>query len=513
MGVSCGGSASTGAVGTQLQAVGAADLYLTFNAKMTLWRARYNKHTNFAMESLEQPFNTQVSFGQEAQCVLNRTGDLIYFMYVVIDLPGITGVKQAVGTGLCGGNGADQFPWAPDTCDACCDGAYPKPCALNTTACAAVTDYGNLGSDCGNDDHIDETKVWAHWTNAIGQYLVKQAVIVVGGQIVDTLYNDYLFMWEELSGKPGKRLTEMIGKRATLEELIEESAETRRLYVPLPFWFTQNSGNALPLVSLQFHGVQVHVCFESLKNCIQVSGPGVTVLKSDECTPITSQDLRARLDTTYVYLDIEERDRFATGSFEQLITQVQRNVVVASQQQVAVQLNFNHPIIELIWAVRRRCQEVLNNHFNFSGKHNKDPLEYVHLKLNNLPRFQGREARYFRLVQPYQFHTNIPDAFVYCFSFALHPEAPQPSGSCNFSRIDNVEMVFELQSELFQNTQYAYNPYGQFVGGRGCAMPQGGYVGGAVNTDPYAGQVSIIIIARNWQIFRFRSGLAGRAFN
>lgn len=506
----CGSGGSSGAVTTQIMSVGAADLYLTFGAMVTFFRSRYNKHTNFAMEALEQPFNTQVAFGADAQCNLNRTGDLIYFMYAVIDIPGITAIRNKSGAIGCGQGSVNQFPYACDPCDACGDGPYGKPCGGDNAACD-MTRYGELGTGCQQCADRAAEGPWCHWTNAIGQFLIKQAMIVIGGQVVDTLYADYLFMWEELSGKPGKRLTEMIGKRLTREELIEESAEARRLYVPLPFWFTQHSGNALPLVSLQFHGVQVHMCFAQLQQCIQVSGENVQVIKSCECTPITAQDLSARLDTTYVYLDIEERDRFATGSFEQLISQVQYVPITSNQQTVSLQLNFNHPIIELIWAVRRKCQEVLNNHFNYSGKWGKDPIDYVHLKLNNLPRFSGREARYFRLVHPYQHHTNIPDAFVYCFSFALHPEAPQPSGSCNFSRIDNVEMTFDMQAEMFNSnpnnfcgSNNSWNPYGA----RNCG--EGARLSGP--SDGYNGQYKIMIFGRNWNIFRFREGLGGKAF-
>ena len=179
----------------------------------------------------------------------------------------------------------------------------------------------------------------------------------------------------------------------------------------------------------------------------------------------------------YVYLDIEERDRFATGSFEQLISQVQNYVITTKSCQVRMNLNFNHPIIEMIWAVRRKCQENCNNHFNYAGKWGRDPVKYVHLRLNNLARFSGREGRYFRLVQPWQFHTNIPDSFTYCFSFALHPEDAQPSGSANFSRIDNVEFVLDLQDALSEE------------------------------------EVTVLVFARNWNVYRFREGLGGVAFS
>lgn len=173
-------------------------------------------------------------------------------------------------------------------------------------------------------------------------------------------------MWEELSGKPGQILREHIGKEHALSHLVDDNAHSRRLYVPLPFWFTQTSGNALPVVSLQFHGIQLHVCSVDLQYCVQTSCSfdrpnSVLVLKRQRRNPLTEQDLKACIETTYVYLDIDERDRFATGPFEQLITQVQAYQICTRSCQVRMSLNFNHPILELIWAVRRKCQDHVNN--------------------------------------------------------------------------------------------------------------------------------------------------------
>lgn len=285
-------------------------------------------------------------------------------------------------------------------------------------------------------------------------------------------------MWEELAGKVGARLTEMIGKRYTRVQLIADSFYDRRLWVPLPFSYTQTSGNALPLVSLQFHGVQISVCFEQLQRCVIQSDCNALVLKTRDCTPLVAQDLSARLDTTYIYLDIQERDRFAVGAFEQLITQVQMYVTNTRIDTVRLQLNFNHPVIELIWAVRRKCQEAKNNHFNYAGKFNLDPINHVSLRFNNLPRFSGKTGKYFRLVQPYQHHSLTPDAYIYCYSFALNPEDAQPSGSVNMSRIDNCELLLDLQPELFQGD----------------------------------GEVTVMVFGRNWNIFRYREGLGGLAY-
>jgi hypothetical protein len=454
------------------------------------------------MESIGQPFNTAVAFGSEAQITLNRNGDLIYYMYVVVDLPGIVAVdttSQAFGLG--GATG--QFPIFMDQSCA--------PCAKNDEV--PIVDYleDNFtdASSGGKQEMLKKAKdkwlqdkyksgpaleccdevedcpdnlcpelngTWAHWTNDIGQFLIRCARVVIGGSTVDTLFNEFLFMWEELTGKSGRRLTEMVGKRYTRTQLICDSRQRRVLYVPLPFWFTQHSGTALALASLQFHGVQVHIEFERLEKCIVVSGPNVAVRNAATSVALTANDLSACLETTYVYLDNVERDRFATTHYEVLIVQNQAFHMQTTNSQVRMQLNFNHPVLELIWAVRRQCHERCNNWFNWSGIDNRDPVEKAALHLNNQSRFSNKPGPWFRLVQPYQHHSNIPDSFCYCYSFALYPEDPSPSGSCNMSRIDHVDLQLTLQEGLGKE------------------------------------QVTVMVFARNWNVLRFREGLAGLAF-
>jgi hypothetical protein len=238
------------------------------------------------------------------------------------------------------------------------------------------------------------------------------------------------------------------------------------------------------LASLQFHGVQLQVSFEELKNCVQVSGDNIAVVKCKNGQgPLVDSDLSAKLLTTYVYLDLQERDRFATGEIDQLVDQVQWYSTVSTTSQARIMLSFNHPLIELIWCVRRKEMSASNNWFNYSGKWGRDPISQVSLRLNNSNRFSQREGRYFRLVVPYECHTCIPESYVYCFSFALFPEDANPSGSCNASRIDNIELILDFQAELFDTANDAPKP-----------------------------ELAITVFARSLNILRFRDGLSGLVY-
>lgn len=461
---SLAGNTSAGAL-TQLIAQGAVDKYLYESATKTFWKMRYDRCTQFSMEGVLQQFQSQVAFGQSAQLTVNRTGDLIYYMYVAIELPGI-----------CLGHDCatrSTFPVADGSAHYRADASvYAEYCsesdiAANVGSAAPGSaqavheaiengrsrwlrdNYGSAPVEGSAFDGQDEApEKWVSWCNAIGQVLIKQASISIGGSVVSELYSTFLIIWDELSGKSGKELREMIGRRDTRAELVRDSARRRLLYVPLPFWFTESAGQALPLASLQFHGVQVQVHFEELARCIQTSEDNAQVLNCDTNAPVQASDLRAAIETTMVYLGTQERAKFSSTHFEVLITQVQQMTQTCSTSVCRMQLAFNHPCLELLFVCKRRSAIKSNSHTDFGGIDNRDPIDKLTLYLNNQTRFSC-SAPYLRLVQPYQHHSRIPDGFIYSYSFALNPEVGcQPSGSLNFSRIDNVDITVELQPGL-----------------------------------------------------------------
>ena len=439
----------------QMACCGTMTALLTGAPTLSYWRFRYLQYTNFAMMSIVQSFDSQVAFGSQAQAKIQKVGDLLYFLYVLFQLPGIRACPLAAG----GCGPSQSFPYAVDGNNPCSqvDAAYFASVEGGVQSWL-FNQYGSCGDyetdcaldACGTGAGTCDVEPYAHWTNAIGQFLIKKASLMVGSQIIDTLYNDYLYMWEELSGKPGKRLVEMIGKYTCRDDLIAFSQAGRILYVPLPFYFTQTPGNALPLVSMNFAPALLICQFESLLNCVVVSGPDLQVVKCDGGGPLTSNDLVAAVESCQIILDLLERDRFAATNFEQLITQVYPLYQCVCCQNTRIQLGFAFSVIELIFAVRRKCNERYNNWFNYSGLLGKEPLIAAGLLFNQQERQCMRNASWYRTVQPYQFHTLIPDAYVYDYSFALYPEEAQPSGCANFTRLESVTLVLEFQTGLDQ---------------------------------------------------------------
>lgn len=162
----------------------------------------------------------------------------------------------------------------------------------------------------------------------------------------------------------------------------------------------------------------------------------------------------ATLYVDYIYLDTDERRRFAQVSHEYLIEQLQftgdETVTVGSNK---FKLNFNHPCKELVWVCRKSGADAVNQWFNFTTAETEssdslsfagvNPVTKAKLQLNGHDRFSEREGKYFNYVQPYQHHENVPREGINVYSFALKPEEHQPSGSCNFSRIDNATLQVE----------------------------------------------------------------------
>jgi len=222
----------------QLVAYGAQDVFLTGNPEITFWKVSYRKHTNFAMESIEQIFNGQADFGRRVTATISRNGDLIYRTYVQLTLPEINQSMAANGT----------------------EGVY------------------------------------ARWLDYPGEQIIAQAEVEIGGQRIDRQYGDWMHIWNQLTMTNEKAVgyNQMIGHTTQLTYLIDPSfanisgpcvssggpsqicaprnalPETT-LYIPLLFWFNTNPGLALPLIALTAgqKNVTPFVCeFNKRENCL-----------------------------------------------------------------------------------------------------------------------------------------------------------------------------------------------------------------------------------------------------
>jgi hypothetical protein len=479
----------------QLVAYGAQDVFLTGTPEITFWKVSYRRHTNFAMESIEQTFSGQADFGRRVTCTISRNGDLAYRTYLQVTLPEI-----------------NKHMGANDACG-------------------------------------------ARWLDFIGEQLIAQVEVEVGGQRIDRQYGDWMHIWNQLtlSKEQESGYHKMIGHTTQLTYMTESgrsdiagpcassSAPNQvcaprsalpetTLYVPLQFWFCRNPGLALPLIALQYHEVKINIDFRPIGECLfAMSG-------TTSATQAYQQSLvAASLYVDYIFLDTDERRKMAQNPHEYLIEQVQftgdESVGSSSNK---IKLNFNHPCKELIWVVQPDanvdyCDSLIAG-TTLNSTHGAQPFNYTDaidslpndiaayggaaidvngefgtqsvegsaavdagaaaaangaqglsdagsfvlaetaldmhcwgenpvvtakLQLNGQDRFSEREGSYFDTVQPFQHHTRAPDSGINVYSFGLRPEEHQPSGSCNFSRIDNAVLQLVLSAGAVSGTATA----------------------------------------------------------
>ena len=387
----------------QLVAYGAQDVYLTGNPQITFFKVVYRRHTNFAIEAIEQTPTGSNSLGSRVSFQITRNGDLIHRVYFY--------------------------------------GAI-----TNTSSSTAVALVPNFG-----------------------QKLLKTIELEIGGQRIDKHYSEWLYIWNELSLPVGKRdgYNVMVGANArNIATTLAASAEYE-LYVPLEFWFCRNVGLALPLIALQYHEVKINIEYESA--AAMVDGTATNYTFEEEAKPSgysTNQAFnggpvkldKATLWVDYIFLDTDERRRFAQLSHEYLIEQLQftgaDSITSSGESMKSIRMNFNHPCKELIWTVHKNVAGVYWNNYSTAATGNDhldstNPITNAKIMLNGNDRFATRKGEYFSLVQPYQHHENTPNKFhqgINVYSFALKPEEHQPSGTLNMSRIDTA--VLSLSSSI-----------------------------------------------------------------
>ena len=372
----------------QLVAYGAQDIYLTGNPQITFFKVVYRRHTNFSMESIEQTINGSVGPNSRVTSTISRNGDLVYRLFYELD--------------------------------------------------HEVT-LGNA-VECSN----------------VGAAAFENIEIEIGGQRIDRITGQWMNVWYSLTEPNSSRLVAAgAGSGGTLFQDLACMAGCAKVAgngstvtkldftasVPLPFWFCRNPGLALPLIALQYHEVKV-----------------VTTFAGAPYMPATNG---TKLWADYIYLDTDERRRFAQVSHEYLIEQVQFQAAGAAT--TSQELNFNHPVKELIWTggpVRAAAtgggadgsEAIVENHGTINTLEGGD----YYLKLNGHDRMAARPLSYFTKQQVWMHHTG-PGGLVTAsgsaadvgkgndsiavYSFALKPEEHQPSGTCNFSRIDNAQLV------------------------------------------------------------------------
>ena len=425
----------------QLVAFGAQDEYIIGNPQVTFFKVVYRRHTNFSMESMKQLFLSNFDKTSDTinTCKLTKVGDLVGKIWLQVKLPALT----------------------------------------NTSGT-----YNN-------------------WCNNTGHAFIKECHLEIGGSLIEKHYSQWLDVYNELTDHHEKEyigLNKHSAKNTYLRSKKQGIQDDINLYIPLHFFCCKDPGLALPLLALQYHDVVLKVHTRSIFSLL--TGDNLTITEGK--SPVV--DIYA----DYYFLDTEERQRFTQSSHEYLIEQIQ--IKLKTPLKSAIKIDFTHPVKELIWVVQHSSAALeqgntkpssteidptkntsssisqKHDYFNYSAIQTQDSENYngvtcnehfstCKIQFNNQDRISERKASYFRMCQPLMAKHRMPKKHIYCYSFALDPGNHTPTGSCNFSRIDKIELLFKT------------------------------------NTSPQNFQGDITVYAINYNVLRIASGMGGLAYS
>lgn len=419
----------------------------------------YKRHTNFAMEVIPQTINGTAGNNQRISVTIARNGDLVGYMY------------------------AQLTP---------------------TSTSMFLTSNNNVADTC--------------W---IAERAFSAIELTIGGQRIDKHFQTWWRVYSELNLSDENKvqynkMTSLSNPQATNQSAASQGV----VYLPFIFFFNRNPGLYLPLIALQYHEVRLDIdCATNYATYFGTAQPTIWA--------------------NYVFLDTEERRRFAQKGHEYLIEQVQHTggdtipSNVTETSAATIRLSFNHPVKELAWVYQSSSfpsaslnalwnftsnvanvnvtvsslvlantstairttelgspQVLLANVVNVStttlgspaspllstvasfalngwteegapaasaaqqGGLEVGPLHQFKLILNGQDRFKEQFGKFFNQIQPFYHHTGNPYPGIYNYSFALHPEEHQPTGTCNFSRIDNAQVQLWLKNRSESSSAY-----------------------------------------------------------
>lgn len=400
----------------QLVSLGRQDVYLSGNPQTTFFKQVYRRYTNFSVETQRIPFETDPNFGKLVSITIPRNGDLLGQLWLDIRLPRVDA------------SGAETFTG--------CSGANTGLAPINT----------------------QNTTPTYSWVNGVGYAMIDYVSIQIGQQEIDRHTGEWLYLWSRLS-TPYSRYQGFNTMIGFSENYTQETQQgPLQLIVPLSFWFCRNIGTALPLIALQSTPIRVYIKFKNGYDMVYGNN-----LQSDPCVDIPNKPFISDITLwgDFIFLDVEERRRFVSSKHEYLIDQVQyvkRYSIPEKTTNISVPLNFNHPLKEIVWVVQQDRMVNSHDYFNYgsraqldTGTRAIDLIDSAVLQFDGYDRFERQTAKYFRLMQTWQRHTAIPPAqndFIYVYSFSLAPEAAQPQGSCNASRLDSIVLQMTMNGSV-----------------------------------------------------------------
>ena len=512
----------------QLASYGGADIYITGNPEITYFKTVYRRHTNFAKESIIQHINGKVGHGRTVNIDITRAGDLLGAIWLQLRPPFFTN--------------ADTW----------------------------------------------------YYTQGLGNALIKRVDLVIGGQLIDRQYGEWMSIWEELSVSTGRRpgLDAMTLTNVPMTSLatITDEADAPYLNVPLQFWFCRNPALALPIVAMSLHEIRLQIEFGSLEDITSsyipsdTSSPEYELIipddknsypdsnpDSDVKVYASGQNMECEVWATYYHLDSDERRQLVQNPLEYLIEQVQHkgayrpvggtikkynpepitdtdtssDPTPAYQKQtfdiknIRYDLGFANPVKELIWGIRPILDVPVDDDIvTLTNKRTRTKIGFGQfwgefdsgvIRFNGQDRMKDRPDDHFLLTQNYQRHTRVPrynkltgseqitvasadeefgpvySARIYTYSFGLNPEQHQPSGTANFTKLDDA--FLDLRGITITDPILIDNPNPPTPPAPNPPIPRPDGI------SNYFNGLELVVYATSYNVLRIKDGMAGLAYD
>jgi hypothetical protein len=375
----------------QLKASGIQDAYIYGEpgnaSNFNFLKQIYKRSENFSSQFVELDFLGDVDFSKKIEVIIPRKGDYIHKMYLRLVLPSF----------------------------------------------------------------VKESGDYSGWTNSVGHAILESAELFVGEQLVDKHNGLFMEIMDEISPKTKSSVKSADGILVGRYDIIgglEKSADTESYYdIPLKFWFNQNIQSAFPIMSLTYHTMKLVIKLRPFEDLVIFDGM---------IPPVKKSIVSGSLICEYLFVSDETRNRELVKDHTFLIEQLQciTQSIPAGISETFIDLNFNHPSKDLTFVFISRESLENNDHFNF-GVRNTDSsnrtlsiLESASLSLDGIERIKENTETFLRQATGLRYRKFVPSKHIYSMVFCDDPEKWYPTGSLNFSMVDNARLNVKLRKGL-----------------------------------------------------------------
>ncbi len=289
------------------------------------------------------------------------------------------------------------------------------------------------------------------WISEIGHFIINQITLMIGGQTIETFTGEWLHIYANLTKQISKHIgyNQMIGQTNLLTNYDVYKKPESLLYIPLPLWFAKRAESSLPMTALHLTDVILNISFQEL----------FKLAKWDSNAKFKiPPKLNAFIIADYIYLSEPERILVATHKHEQLIeiTQFQSPTIIGfedletsinGEYKFTQKLYFSDMIKEIIFGIQD-VKHINNKNYAFYLDPNINYIKTISIRFNGRTREIAKHANYYNLCESYKYHTSVLDIGKYTYSFAIYPQAYQPSGAVNFEKINIVELEIIFQEQI-----------------------------------------------------------------